>query len=116
MTQTIQNFDIPDDLCHKGKRAAEIIRDFCAEHELGSGQRVFISPAEWRDRGERYGNQSLLVVMHEGTDANRCLSMDGAFGQNGGDYSLHEALVEKLADAGVYLEQMFGWSSAVYEV
>jgi hypothetical protein len=105
------NFEIPDGLTDHGRRAAEIIRDFCREHGLTSGQRVFHTPAE---RSGDYGDNSELVVMHEGTDANRALSMDGAYEQNRGDYGLYEALQERLRGAGVYLEQCTRWCSAVY--
>jgi hypothetical protein len=109
----MSHFEIPDGLSDQGRRAAEIIRDFCREHKLGSNQRVFHSPAEWT---LGYGQGSLMVVLHEGSDANRALSMDGADEQNGGDYSLYEALQERLREAGVYIEQCTRWYSAVYAI
>lgn len=108
----MRNFEIPDGLSGSGRRAAEIIRDFCREHDLSSGQRVFRDPTDWTD----YGANSLLVVLHEGSDANRALSMDGAYEQNGGDYSLYEALAERLRGAGMFIEQCTRWHSAVYAV
>jgi|2_EtaG_2_1085320.scaffolds.fasta_scaffold07444_2 hypothetical protein len=108
------NFQIPSDLSEKGRQAAEIISSFCNEHRLKSSQRVFIDPEEWS--GSCYGQNSLLIVMHEGSDANRALSMDGAYEQNGGDYSLYESLVERLREAGVFIEQCTRYHSAIYEV
>jgi len=107
------SFEIPESLSEKGRRAAEIISGFCSQHRLTSSQRVFIDPEEWS--GD-YGQGSLLIVMHEGSDANRALSMDGAYEQNGGDYSLYESLVERLREAGVFIEQCTRYHSAIYEV
>ena len=111
MTTQLKNFEIPANLSDKGRVAAEIISDFCTEYDLSSGQQVFRDPSEW---GGDYGHNSLLIVMHEGNDANRALSMDGAYEMNGGNYSLYEALTDRLRNEGVYIEQCTRWHSAVY--
>ena len=76
----------------------------------------FYTPKAWRDRGETYGRDSKLVVLHEGGNS-RVLSMTGAYNYgNGGSecYDAYERLVEKLRENGYWIEEMYSWASAVY--
>lgn len=106
-------WEIPTELNDEGKRAAEIIRDYCLANDLGSSERVFYSPKEWTERGERYGTESLLIAVHEGCDAAIAISLDGAY-NSGRSYAHYEGLDKKLCDDGMYLEGMYTWCSAVY--
>ena len=106
----MNNFQIPANLSAEGQKAAEIITAFCEENELTSSEPVFMHPNDWSDS---CGQGSQLIVMHESTDASRGLSMDGAYEQNRGDYSLYNELTQRLNDGGVYIEQVYKWCSAI---
>jgi len=114
MTTKANNWALPTGLSKDGKIASLTIRLFCLDHDLDSSEPVFYNPKG--DSRFEYGENSLLVVMHELTDANRALSMDGAYEQNGGDYSLYEGLREALESEGLCLEQCTRYYSAVYAV
>ena len=105
---------IPQDLTEIANEAAQIIRRFCKSHDLQAGQRVFYSPDEWAARGEEYGTNSLLIVIHEASEAGIALSMDGAYEMNRGNYDLYEALRKELEKKHVYLEQATRWYSCLY--
>ncbi len=96
-----------------GEKAIEVIVKYLADNDIECPDNLFHSPV---DCSSVDAGNSELVLIHEGVDACRALSMDGAFEQNGGDYSLYEGLVDLLGEHGVYLEQINRWSSAVYKV
>ncbi|MEB3023005.1 MULTISPECIES: hypothetical protein [Mycolicibacter] len=102
---------IPDDLSADGKEVAETIRQFLSDKELqyhGGGGR-FYSPAQWHDRGEEYGTNSLLVITHDGGDHAPAFNLDY------GHHTLHEELQKLLTDKhGVFIEACTSWYSAVY--
>lgn len=104
---------IPTPLTPAGRRAAEIIRDYCSKHDLGPGERMFYTPEEWSERGEEYGTDSVLVVVHEACDAAIAISMDGAYYSNA-SYKHFGRLDQQLRSKGMYLEGMYSWCSAVY--
>ena len=115
MTTTQQDaWKIPTPLKREGRRAAKIIRDYCQTHDLGSSERMFYSPREWTDRGEQYGTESLLVIVHEACDASIAISLDGAY-NSGVSYDHYNALDKALRDEGLYLEGLYSWCSAVYK-
>ena len=112
-TQINPDWDIPTGLSVKATKGAEIIRAFASEHDLmfTGGCRIFVNPTEWK---QQYGGNSLLIVVHEGTASDVCLSLDGAYDR--GSYDLFEALSKKLRGVGVYLEQCTRCYSALYEI
>ena len=121
MNQIINpDWDIPTGLSVKATKAAEIIRAFASEYDLmfTGGCHIFVNPTEWRSRtawpSAQYGGNSLLIVLHEGTASDVCLSLDGAYDR--GSYDLYEALSKKLRGVGVYLEQCTRCYSALYEI
>ena len=95
-----------------GKRVAKIIQTFitkhCPEEPLEAG--TFCDPADWRARGELYGLDSVLIVVHDG----------GALAPFcNHDYLNHKAmhrLAKRLAKAKFYIEQCTCWYSAVYKL
>ena len=103
---------IPDNLSADGRRAAEAIHAFLVERGLsnhGGGGR-FYSPQQWRDRGEQYGTESLLVITHDGGD-HAC-----AFNLDYGGYAVHEALQNRLRELGMFVEAATSWYSSVYSI
>lgn len=108
-TEAEQLWPIPDDLSEQGRQAANVILEFLTENDLtyhGGGGR-FYSPQQWRERREAYGLESLLVVTHDGGDHARAMNFD---------YELREALQNKLAEHGMFMEGCTCWYSAVYRI
>ena len=106
------DFDAPTGLTAKGRKAAMIIREHCSKFGAvsGHGGAVLQNPQEFC--GEDLGD-AVLVVIHEGSDADPILSMDGAY-YSGIGYEYYEALVDDLHAIGVYLEQTNGAVSVVW--
>jgi len=79
------------------------------DHKLDPGSHpMFRTPRAWRDRGEKYGGNSLLVVLHEEGDLGYVLEGEGG-------WKLAEDLRERLIRAGLFMEQCMSWFSAVYK-
>ena len=74
------------------------------------GCQAFWFPEEWKARGERYGTESLLVLVHDGGDLNACVNYDcGSYGR----IARFDAMLKTM---GVYVEACTGWYSAIYEM
>lgn len=105
-------FEIPERLSQDGIEAAKVITRFFAQARRTNtgGCRTFYSPAEWAERGEKYGCDSLLVVVHDGGDVARTVNL------NYGNYQSHDRLEGKLTEAGFYMEACTCWYAAVYRI
>lgn len=107
----MNDFDIPEDVTGRGRKAAEAIIALLKKNGSepnGGGCRAFYSPTEWKNRGERYGTSSLLVIVHDGGDACPYFNIDY------GNMKLWEEMQIELAKLGLYAEMCTGWYSAVY--
>lgn len=92
------------------RRAAKIVRDYLVRHEViehGGGGK-FYTPAEWRDRGESYGLDALVIVTHDGGDHAGCFNWDYE------QYGLLEGLMEHLRGHGLWMEQCTSWYTAIF--
>lgn len=101
---------IPDDLSECGRKAADVIAVFLDERGLKAAgfDRIFYTPKEWRDRGEKYGLRSELIVVHDGG------AHAPAFNWDYRNYDLVEQLRVRLQTVGCFAEQCTTWYSAVY--
>ena len=78
---------------------------------------ALVAGDEWRERGEAYGNDALLIVVHEGSDIAPFFSYDAAYRTGAAsDYAQCEAMTEALGEIGVFYETCTTWYSAVYPV
>ena len=76
----------------------------------GGGCKTFYSPEAWADRGEAYGTESLLVLVHDGGSLAPFCNLDyGAF-------KLFDGFQEELSKHGYFCELCTGWYSAIYKV
>jgi hypothetical protein len=83
---------------------------YCDAAPDGGGCRAFYSPSEWKARGETYGRDSALVLVHDGGDL-------AAFcNWSHGTYKALELFSEFVKSEGYYIEQCTGWYSAVYKL
>jgi hypothetical protein len=102
-------FQIPDGLSAKGRKAAETLVKLAGKGADGGGCRAFYTPEEWADRGEQYGLKSLLIICHDGGDLAPFLNWDYCA------YAKTEKAITALSEHGVYAEQCTGWYTAIYE-
>lgn len=97
------------------KVADEIVafyRERLGEDPDGGGCRAFYGAAEWRERGEAYGQGSVLVVVHDGGALSPYLGL-----REPGAWRFYEALQERLhAKHGVYMEACTSWYTSVHLV
>ena len=70
----------------------------------------FYTPQEWKQRGEQYGHNSLLIIIHDGGDYAPLLNLDY---QN---YQMYETMRKELETQGYYTEQCTNWYSALYPI
>src|SRR5579884_775745 len=102
---------IPPELSPRGKEAVRLILDFLlAERLTGTGGcRAFYSPQQWKERGEEYGHDALLILVYDGGDISMC--MDPAEGQ----HELVDRFMENLEQNGFVIEPLSHWCSAIYD-
>lgn len=105
-------FDLPEDASPAAARVHEAIMAVLndAPYELSTGGgRAFYTPEEWRARGEQYGRESVLIVVHDGGDHAHYFNPD---------YEGHHAksIMDKALDKiGCYAEPCTCWYTAVYQ-
>lgn len=107
------DYQFPKGLSDDGLKAAALIAFFFKEKGLlysGGQCQVFYSPAEWAARGERYGTDSELIVVHDG--GSHALAFNSSYQY----YELLDGLSDLLADAGLQVSLTAGWYSAVYSL
>jgi hypothetical protein len=104
----------PNDLSTDGMVAMTIIKEFLRERRLNGGiDRVFYSPAEWKNRGEDYGIGSMLIITYDGSDLRRAFNMDTCYDM--GSYEIYESLQKRLGESGFFFEECTNWYAAVYK-
>ena len=103
--------EIPDGLTKVGNAAAKKILEVAKKYGDNSGGcKTFYSPGEWRDRGEQYGRDSELIIVHDGGDFSYYFNMDKCA------YDLYENMCDELTTIGVYAEQCTSWYTAIYKI
>jgi len=100
----------PDNLSEKGKQAHAAIVAFLENNGLTytGGCRTFYSPKEWTERGEEYGCDGELIVVHDGGYVGDAFSYDSE------NYKMIEEMNETLKPLGVYSEPCTRWYTAIY--
>lgn len=111
--KTDSNKDLikPVGLCEDGEKAYNAILKFLTKNNMTytGGCKAFYSPQEWLERGERYGEGSALVVVHDGGDLAPIFNLDYEV------YSLYDKMDATLNKAGFYAESMTSWCTAIYK-
>jgi hypothetical protein len=72
------------------------------------GCRAFYSPAEWRERNEKFGTGGCLIVCYDGGELRRHMTLDSE------DYKAVDAMQAALGAVGFYAEECTGWYGAIY--
>jgi uncharacterized protein (TIGR02996 family) len=102
---------IPPELSTRGKKAVRLILEFLlAERLTGTcGCRAFYSPQQWKERGEEFGHDALLILVYDSGDIGMC--MDPAMGQ----HDLVDRFRENLELHGFVIEPCTHWYSSIYD-
>jgi hypothetical protein len=103
---------IPTGLTRTGRLAARAIvrqlsRDGVTQATAERGQ-GFYTPQEWADRGEEYGRNSVLIVVHDGPTIAPWFNLDYM------QMREWEAMLAALQDVGCWAEQCTSWYTAIY--
>jgi hypothetical protein len=110
MKELPKDLAMPEGLSEEGKRAWKAITDLLAREDATytGGCKGFYSPKEWTERGEEYGQGSVLVVAHDGGEHAPYFSYDCLA------YEAIERMRVALEAVGCWPEQCTTWYSAVY--
>lgn len=102
-------YRIPSGLSPKAQAAAEAITNFCQERKLSTGGcNPFYSPEEWISRGEVYGVDAILIVVHDGGDLASHFNVDYC------DYVDFGHMARLLEGVGCFAEACTSWYTAIY--
>lgn len=103
-------FSIPDTATEEQANLCRVITDWCQRKDLTKtgGCKVFYTPDDWRDRGNVYGRDSVLIISHDGGALAHVCNMDY------GCYALMEEFTQFLYSHGYYIEACTSWYSAIY--
>lgn len=107
------NWAVPTGLSRKARKLALAIVKLAKERNWYAGQKVFWSPKQWKDKGEHYGLNAELVILHECGDHAPFFSLDHS--SYTGSYKQYDEQVKFLSGYGFYSEGLYTWSSAIYE-
>jgi hypothetical protein len=94
----------------------QAVNDFMHEEKLydpHSDPIVYHDPEEWRNRGEIYGLDSELVMVYEG-NAMFYIMNPGYSSHPSTTYKLHDRFIDKVHEAGFWVEPCTGWYAAFY--
>jgi hypothetical protein len=102
----------PSNLSPAGKKAHAAFLAFLkkSKHTNTGGCETFYSPKDWAERGEEYGKESVLVIVHDGGDVAPVCNLDYEC------YDLNNEMVEAMSAAGFFVEGCTSWYSAVYPI
>jgi hypothetical protein len=96
---------------HKSTAPAKVILAHLKKKKMTNtgGCRAFYTPEEWKERGEQYGLNAELIVVHDGGDLAPFFNWDYEMRQ------LSDSMDKALEKAGYYAEQCTCWYAAIYK-
>ena len=108
-----QNFDTKHLTNNDQRKIAQAIikvaKEIFGDDASGGGCRAFYTPKEWKERGEKYGQDSKLIVVYDGGDLYPLFSYMSECRE------AQRKVDQALEELGYYHEPCTGWYSAVYE-
>ena len=100
---------------NKAEKIARIVKQ-AAENALGREIEVgyprfpdFYSPERWRERGEEFGRNAELIIVHDGGDYAPLLNLGYCC------YELFDKMIEEMDKTEYWTEQCTCWYTAVYK-
>ncbi len=116
---TLACLEKPEGLDAEGERAYDAIVGFLVARRMTytGGCKTFYSPKEWRERGEKYGRESVLIVAHDGGEHASAFSFDACYVTGRAEeYEPCESMQEALGEVGCFAEQCTCWYTAIYSL
>jgi hypothetical protein len=112
-----EKFNKPENLSEDGVKAYDTIMKLLKAEDAerhfkidSGGCTTFYGPKQWKERGERYGAESLLIVCHDGGD------MASYFDYDCEDYKAIDRMRKALYEVGLFAECCTGWYTAIYKI
>ncbi len=102
-----QTKNLPGELLPLARKVWDAAKQVLGEDPHTGGCQTFYSPEQWKARGEQYGVESKLILVHDGGDFAPLLNLDY------GEYTRFDAFAKLLGD-DLLIEQCTCWYSAVY--
>lgn len=101
---------MPDGLDESGQLAYNSIMEVLRTEGATwtGGCTAFRSPSEWKERGEKYGTESALIVVYDGGSHRPYFTLDEEC------YDLVEKMQQALRKHGMRFEEATTWYGAVY--
>ena len=101
-------------LSRAAKKAIKIIQSFMMRHDFQTGGcKTFYSPSSWKERDEKYGRDSELLVVYDGGDL--YYVMNPHYADFPSLFYKYEAeLMRELEEEGLSLEPCTHWYCAIY--
>jgi hypothetical protein len=105
------DLECPAGLDDEGKTLWQNIHAWLVENEFTKtgGCKAFASPEQWANRGEKYGLNSQLIIIHDGGDLAKLCNPDYE------EYELMDKFQKFIDSLGYYLEGCTSWYSAIYK-
>lgn len=107
-----KHYGLPEGLSGRAREAADIVMRIAHAYEPrceDSGYRDFYTREEWVARGEAYGRNACLIVIHDGG------TLAPLFNYAYESYGLMDHMDKDLKQAGFYFESCTCWYSAIYD-
>lgn len=104
-------YELPTTMTKRQREAADIVMRVAQDFEprtLDNGSRDFYTPDEWRARGESYGLNGSLIVVHDGGN------LAPLFNHDYGYSSWVRVMRKSLEAEDFYVEACTPWYSAVF--
>lgn len=98
-----------DHLIGECYKVAEIVKGVLGSRANDGGNDTFFAPEVWKAKGEKYGVESVLVLVHDGGDLAPYCNYDYM------EYDKIDKLSDVLGKSGYYVENCTSWYSAVYK-
>jgi hypothetical protein len=104
-------WDIPDELPKEIRMACRKILEVAGTDSVvyTGGCTPFYSAKQWKDRGEEYGTEAELVIVHDGGDFSEYFSYMSEYPK------LQDRMNEALNKLGLYAEPCTCWYTAIYK-
>lgn len=105
---TCKDFDTSH-LSGEALRIANVIKLVLGEGASGGGCKAFYTPKEWKEKGEKYGTNSKLILVHDGGELAPYFNYDYEC------YGMIEKMDKALKEIGYYAESCTCWYTAIYK-
>jgi len=111
MNNASETIEMPKNISNKAKQAINAIIQTVNHYDnfCSGGGKSFYSPQEWKEREEKYGTESILIVTYDGGDLAPYFNLDYEC------YSQFESMTKSLDKVGLIAEPCTCWYSAIYK-